>query len=108
MTDKFYDLQERVENGVKMINENGGFSIIGWYKRGKIQDRTVLVQNANDQNASKYGTQTNQNAQVDNSQINFHPCVVRPTEEKFSEANSDEWKMLQENKFDVNVLMGTV
>ena len=107
MTDNFFNLQEKIEDGVKMINDNGGFTIIGWYKRGHIQDRTVLVQNANEQNANKYNVQTNQNTQVDNSVINFHPCVVRPSNKKYYEEGSTELKNLKDNKFDVNQLMST-
>ena len=107
MTDKFFSLEESIINGVEYINENGGFTIIGWYKRGQVQDRTVLVQNTNEQNSSKYGATVNQNVQVDNSQINFHPCVIRPTNKNFFVNGSAKFNHLKRNKFDVSLLMDT-
>ena len=107
MTDNFFDLQEAIENVVDYINKNGG-KVVGWYKRGKVQYHTVLVQNSNDPNNTKFGNSANQkNAQVDNSEINFHPCIVRSTNEKFTDEKSDEFKEMKSKKFDVNVLMGS-
>jgi hypothetical protein len=103
MTDLFDELDDSIQNGVQHINNNGGFTVIGWYKRGQIQDRTVVIQNSNDQN-SRYGTTNNQNTQVDNSEIKFHPCVIRPTEKFFFE-NSTQATTLNENKFNVDRLI---
>ena len=32
MTPLYDDMEEKIQKGVEYINENGGFTIIGWYK----------------------------------------------------------------------------
>ena len=108
MTDHFDRLEQSIENGIDLINENGGFTVIGWYKRGQVQDRTVLVQTSNDSNAGKFGVSNPQNVQVDNSQIKYHPCIIRPTNKNFYDATSEEYKNLRDNKFNTCELMDTV
>ena len=104
MTSKFSDMEDKIENGVDLINKNGGFTIIGWYKRGQVQDRTVLIQKSNE-NISKYSNTNNEPSKVDNSEIKIHPCVIRPTNEEFYKESSDLTKTLNEIKFDVKELM---
>ena len=48
MTDHFDNMEEKIENGIDYINENGGFTVVGWYKRGQVQDRTLLIHNKNE------------------------------------------------------------
>ena len=103
MTPLFDELDDSIQKGVEHINNNGGFTVVGWYKRGQIQDRTVIIQNTNDQN-SRYGAVNNPNTQVDNSKIKFHPCVIRTTE-KFFFQNSAQTTTLNENKFNVDRLV---
>ena len=103
MTDNFNSLEEKIENGVQLINDNGGFTVIGWYKRGQVQDRTVLIQNENDQ-SSRYSSSNNPPVQVDNSTIKFHPCVIRPTKKAYFENGSAELTALNANKFNVDTL----
>ena len=45
MTEYFDNLVHNVEDGVKLINDSEGFTVIGWNKHGKVQDRTVVIQN---------------------------------------------------------------
>ena len=33
-------LEDIIDNAVDIINDNGGFTVIGWYKRGEINDQS--------------------------------------------------------------------
>ena len=77
--------------------------MIGWYKRGQVQDRTVLIQNENE-NSSRYGSSNNAPVQVDNSTIKFHPCVIRPTKKDFYKKGTVEYEATKNNKFNVDTL----
>ena len=103
MTDHFDSMEEKIESGVDHINDHGGFTVIGWYKRGQVQDRTVLIQNENEQ-SSRYAASNNPPVQVDNSTIKFHPCVIRPTKKEFFKKGTREYEELKKNKFNVNTL----
>ena len=41
LTDAYFEVEDCIEN---VLNENGGFTVIGWYKRDNISDRTILHQ----------------------------------------------------------------
>ena len=103
MTDHFYSMENKIDNGINYINANGGFTVIGWYKRGQVQDRTVLIQNENE-NSSRYGSSNNAPVQVDNSTIKFHPCVIRPTKKDFYKKGTVEYETVKKNKFNVDTL----
>ena len=104
MTDAFDNLQQKIEEGVDLINDNGGFTVIGWYKRGQVNDRTLLIQNTNDHN-SKYASTNNAPVQVDSSEIKFHPCVICPSNSKYFDIGSAEAQALSDIKFNVDNLM---
>ena len=103
MTDYFDSMETKIESGVNQINDDGGFTVIGWYKRGQVQDRTVLIQNENEQ-SSRYAASNNPPVQVDKSTIKFHPCVIRPTKKEFFKKGTREYEELKKNKFNVNTL----
>ena len=47
LTDHYWDLTDTIERVVKFINDNGGFTVIGWYKRGLINDQSLTSDNSN-------------------------------------------------------------
>ena len=53
MSDDFFDLEDAVNDIVGHINENGGFTVTGWYKKGIVKDRTILHQVNNDDTKKK-------------------------------------------------------
>ena len=71
-----------IDNVVEAINDNGGFTVVGWYKRGKIEDQS----NESNEDRDK----------VEAGEISFHVISVQPT--------SCERDVYQGLKFNVNVL----
>ena len=64
-TSEYFKLQKCVKEVVTFINNNGGFSVVGWYKRGSIND----VSHEEAQN------------QVESSDVNYHIVKMYPTSE---------------------------
>ena len=63
---------------MRYINDRGGFRIIGWAKRGMIQDQGATVQQ--DQGQQRYGQPTNQgNNMVENADVRLHIVRIDPT-----------------------------
>ena len=62
-TDEYFKLHDCVDNVVEYINANGGFTVLGWYKRGEINDSS----NDDSQN------------QVESSEMGYHVVSMNPT-----------------------------
>jgi len=62
----YYDLQECIDEVVDYINENGGFTVVGWYKCGEIHDMSNEVVSTD----------------VESSDIGFHIVSISPTNAK--------------------------
>ena len=58
LSEDYWLLGETIQNVIDFVNSNGGWTIIGWYSRGLINDRTLtgLV------NGSNKNTRSNQNS----------------------------------------------
>ena len=62
-TDEYFNLQDCIDKVIEYINGNGGFTVLGWYKRGAIND----VSNEEVQN------------QVESSEIGCHVVSLNPS-----------------------------
>ena len=101
LTDDYWNLSNCISNVIDFINENGGFTIIGWYKRGVINDQSIITGNVA-QGISNNNTSPDN--QIDNGEMNFHPCFIQPTNRQLLDCNSLLGRMLRDKKFDVSVL----
>ena len=63
LTDAYWHLQDCLQEIIMYINNIGGFTVIGWYKRGEIND----ISNEEVQN------------QVESSDIAYHIVSISPT-----------------------------
>jgi hypothetical protein len=43
LSEQYYELEDKIDNAIDLINNNGGFTIVGWHKRGIINDRSVII-----------------------------------------------------------------
>jgi hypothetical protein len=73
-TDEYYLMVEKIESVMNYINTNGGFTVIGWYKRGKINDQSIVSETNNRNN-----NEVQANNQVDSGNISYHVCEIKPT-----------------------------
>ena len=65
-TSAYVKLQKCIDEVVEYINLQGGFTVVGWYKRGEINDQS----NDDSQN------------EVESSEIGFHVVSISPTDRK--------------------------
>eukprot|EP00957_Ditylum_brightwellii_P047517 3608547-Ditylum_brightwellii.AAC.1 len=42
MTDRYFELLDHINQVVQFINQNGGWTVVGWYKRGVINNRGLV------------------------------------------------------------------
>ena len=41
MSEEYFDIEDAIRNVVELVNNNGGWTVVGWYKRGKINDQSM-------------------------------------------------------------------
>ena len=88
-TDSMVDLMTCIDNVVDHVNVNGGFTVVGWHKRGQI----------NDQSASG---DTNEAQTIQAGDVTYHMVSVEPTDDTLTHAHPD----LTALKFRVDSLNG--
>ena len=101
MTTQYFAMMDNLNNCVQYINDNGGFTVVGWYKRGKINDQSM--DNDSNQSNNRNGN-NNDEDQVDNGEIGYHLCVVTPSNHRFFDDTSILCNNLEANKFNVDMI----
>lgn len=73
LTDEYFDLETAVKNIIELINDNRGFTVINWYKRGNVDDHTILYQNKVNSDGKAYApvSGNDKSNQIDNGKILF-------------------------------------
>ena len=82
---------------INHINVNDGWTVVGWYRRGMINDRSLVTgQHPNDND--------NDN-QVDAGDAHYHVVSLIPTDRAFLDKSSPIGIVLSTKRFDVNTLL---
>ena len=110
LTQASMDMNVAVEECINLINNNGGFTIVGWYKRGVINDRTIVNARAANSNSSGLGVNVSANnnnnnddqVQVDSGDISYHIVSISPTNRNFLNQQSVLGHQLDQLKYDVS------
>ena len=42
MSQEYFDVKDAIGNVVELVNNNGGWTFVGWYKFGIITDKSLL------------------------------------------------------------------
>ena len=88
-----------------MINDNVGFAVVGWHKRGVINDKSLIddrkINNSDSgTTATKYNT-NEEDMQVDSGEISYHIIIIDPTNHEFLDPTSQLGRGLCHLKLDV-------
>ena len=108
ITSAYMELIESITNCIDLINENGGFTVIGWYKKGLINDKSMIaakntgvgtVSGSNNNN-----TNVDEDIQVESGEISYHIVHIIPTNKDFLDPNTRLGLRLKGKKFDVSTI----
>ena len=58
---------------VNFVNEHGGWTVVGWYKRGSIKDRSLIEDSSNNHNSNQ------DDITVASGKLNTHIVELLPT-----------------------------
>jgi hypothetical protein len=103
------DMVSSLESCIDLINRNDGFTIVGWYKKGVINDKSLIAA----RNINNGGTATTTGAngnfnnssgdvQVESGDISYHIVSIAPTKREFLNPNSTLGRELNDLKYDVS------
>ena len=87
-------LEDCIDNQIDFINNNGGFTVSGWYKRGSIMDG--ILSNTTKQSGDNEMT-------IASSEVQYHAVSIIPTCRDILEHPT-----FKRNKFNVGVFNGEV
>ena len=90
-----------IENCVCLTNNSGGFTVVGWYKRGIINDRNLIVARNGNNNGNNHNN-TEEDVQVNAGDICYHFVQIIPTNREFLDPRSPLYQQLSELKYDIN------
>ena len=92
MTQEYFDIEDAITNVVKLVNDNGGWTVTGWYKRGLITDKLLL----------EVPPSNVVSTEVASGQINYHIIQLLPSNEDFMVEGMDLFNELQLKKYDTS------
>ena len=61
LTEGYMRMLLSVGRSIEFINENGGFTVVGWYKRGVINDKSLLASRKPNGTVGENGGNNNNN-----------------------------------------------
>ena len=96
----YWELEDCIEDVVEFVNDNGGWTVVGWYKRGAIKDRS-LIESSSSNNTTNGN---NEDVTVGSGKLNFHIVELMPTNQAILDRNTDLGMGLQQQKFDISRL----
>eukprot|EP00957_Ditylum_brightwellii_P066345 5036071-Ditylum_brightwellii.AAC.1 len=88
LTDASIGMFEAMERCITLIIENGGFNTAGWYKRGVISNKSLIVARVDGLSSSNFNNNNNNNnidedIHVDSGEISNHFVDLTPTNQDF-------------------------
>ena len=97
LTDEFFEILDSIDNVIQLINDNDGFTVIGWYKRGVINDRSLVTKG----NGTGNNGNTKEEVQVQSGDVNYHIVELHPSNRSFLDKTSGLGMRLETRKFNV-------
>ena len=92
MSQEYFDIEDAIGKVVELVNDNGGWTVIGWYKRGVITDKSLLEVPPSNVVSSE----------VTAGQINYHIIQLLPSNKSFMDEGSNLNLQLNEKKYDTS------
>ena len=100
MSDAFFDMMDCMKDCIDLINADGGFTIVGWYRQGLINDRSLEDNNGQGNDFRNQGQ--NESLQVGCSNLVHHVVEITPNNKDYLDTSTGRGASLQAKKFDVS------
>ena len=97
-SESFWDIEDQIEKVIKYVNSNLGWTVIGWYKRGVINDKSLLSSTTN------HTMNNNENTEVGSGKVNFHVTQLLPSDKNLLDTNHEKGIELNDLKYDISLI----
>ena len=91
----YENILDAMEKIVDTINDDGGWTLYGWGKRGLINDTSLL----------EFDSKKPEEKKVLSQEVTTHIVHIHPTNRKYMKDNTTEAKNLHDMKFDLSTVI---
>ena len=106
LTDTLMNLFKSLEEDITFMNNHGNFIVVEWYKRGLINDKSIIPSRGlNDDSRGNAGTNWNNNeedVQVDSGDISYVIVHIISPNRAFFDSDIQYGKAFDRLKFNVS------
>ena len=107
MTEEYWNLCTAIDDVVEHVNQHGGWTVMGWYKKGMITDQSMVSEdNSNNRQNNRNGGTNQEETQVESGLINYHVCQLRPANSGYFSETNPLSNQLANRKYQVARLNG--
>lgn len=106
MTEEYWNMCSAIENIVEHVNQNGGWTVMGWYKKGMITDQSMISEDNSNYRQNNRNGSNQEETQVESGVINYHICQLRPTNDGYFNDTNVLSQELMNRKFQIARLNG--
>ena len=92
MSEEYFNIEDAIRHVVDLVNNNGGWTVVGWYKCGVINDKSLL----------DLPPSNSVSTEVTSGQINYHIVQLLPTNTDFMVQETDFFSELNVKKYDTS------
>lgn len=100
---QYVNFLRAIRKCIKLVNANGGYTIVGWYKRGMINDKTLIAAHNDGDTGAK--SVDGVNVSTDSGDISVHFTCILPTNRDFMDRTTLLGAELHAMKFNPNCLV---
>ena len=104
LTEAFIHMFEAMERCIQLINSNGGFTVVGWYKRGVINDKSLITARNLSNTSNAALNTTEEDLHVDSGEISYHIVHISPTNKDFLDDSKVLGVRLNALKYNVSAI----
>ena len=77
LTNESINMLSAIEQCVNLVNNNEGSIVVGWYKRGDINDKSIVSgRNGNTNSNNNMNNNAEENFQVDAGYVSYHIAQI--------------------------------
>ena len=103
-TNSFANMSDAMENCLEHINSHGGFTIYGWYKRGEVNDKTMVEAVNKGSMTGLEKKQEIEDSKTLNSEIKPHIVHIKPTNPDYYNPGHQMYRELETLKYDITTI----
>ena len=101
------EIKKAIKAVLKLVNEDGGWTIIGWYRRGLVQDKAMINHVELSEKIKNSDGRVEGDGKTEGD-VTYHVTSIIPSKREYLDPDTEEGKRLKDTKFDTDKVVITV